>query len=66
MAEKVNRSPLKAIRRHCIECCGGLAQEVRLCPLKSCPLYGFRFGHRLPRDTTPGDDQPEKTQDSAL
>jgi NAD-dependent dihydropyrimidine dehydrogenase PreA subunit len=59
---KINRSPLKAIRKHCLECSGGSPQEVRLCPVETCPLYGFRFGHRLPRESTPGDGLPEKTQ----
>jgi hypothetical protein len=35
-------SPLKAIRRHCLWCCNGSLQEVRLCPAKTCPLWAFR------------------------
>jgi hypothetical protein len=37
-------SPLKAIRKHCIDCCGETALEVRLCPATGCNLYPFRFG----------------------
>lgn len=37
-------SPIKAIREHCIECCGGSSNEVKLCTAVQCPLYAFRFG----------------------
>jgi hypothetical protein len=36
-------SPLKAIRQNCLEC-NGTANEVKLCPCTSCPLWPFRFG----------------------
>jgi hypothetical protein len=39
-------TPLKAVRLHCLSCCSGSANEVRLCPAKSCPLWPFRHGHR--------------------
>jgi hypothetical protein len=39
-------TPLKAVRRHCLSCCGDSANEVRLCPVKACPLWPFRHGHR--------------------
>jgi len=39
-------TPLKAVRRHCLSCCGGSSNEVKLCPAKSCPLWPFRHGHR--------------------
>lgn len=37
-------TPLKAIRKKCLECCCGQYKEVRLCPSRDCPLYPFRFG----------------------
>lgn len=37
-------TPLKAIRKKCLECCCGQYKEVRLCPSKDCSLYPFRFG----------------------
>lgn len=37
-------SPLKAIRLNCLECSGGLSEEVRQCPITTCPVYPFRFG----------------------
>ena len=40
----VKRTPIKAIRAFCIDCCGGQISEVRLCPSTDCPLYVYRFG----------------------
>ncbi len=37
-------SPLKAIKKKCIECFGGSQAEVKRCTGKSCPLYPYRFG----------------------
>jgi len=37
-------SPLKAIREKCLDCMGGQASEIKLCPCGECPLYLFRFG----------------------
>ncbi|MCH7724810.1 MAG: hypothetical protein IIC76_15945 [Bacteroidetes bacterium] len=37
-------SPLKAIRKNCLDCCNGSAKEVKLCPIEDCPLHQFRFG----------------------
>jgi hypothetical protein len=39
-------TPLKAVRRHCLSCCNGSANEVTLCPAMSCPLWPIRHGHR--------------------
>ena len=38
-----NLTPLKAIRKNCIECCNS-TWEVKLCPSEHCPLYSFRLG----------------------
>jgi hypothetical protein len=38
--------PLRALRRHCLWCCNGSENEVRLCSAKACPLWTSRFGHR--------------------
>jgi len=35
---------LHAIREHCIDCCGGSKEEVRLCTVSDCALYPFRLG----------------------
>jgi len=37
-------SPLKAIRKHCVECCCGQFVEVQLCPVNDCALHPYRFG----------------------
>lgn len=39
-------TPMKAIRAKCLDCCCGQTKEVRLCPVKKCPLYLYRFGKR--------------------
>ena len=39
-------TPVKAIRAKCLECSNGQFKEVRLCPVKNCPLYEYRNGHR--------------------
>ena len=39
-------TPMKAIRKKCLDC-SGTAQEVRLCTCEdNCPLWPYRFGHR--------------------
>ena len=54
------KSPLKAIRAKCLDCCFDQPSEVKLCPVSGCPLYPFRFGKnpfRAKRELT--DDQKE-------
>lgn len=43
------RTPIKAIRAKCIDCCCGQRQEVRECSVTKCPLWEYRMGHR-PKD----------------
>jgi hypothetical protein len=45
-AEAKSVNPLRALRRHCLWCCNGSENEVRLCPAKGCSLWTFRFSHR--------------------
>lgn len=40
------RTPIKAIRAKCVECCCGNFAEVRECELSECPLFEYRMGHR--------------------
>lgn len=42
-------TPMKAIRKKCVECCGGSFAEVTQCLVKTCALYAYRSGHR-PKD----------------
>jgi len=37
-------TPLKAIRKKCLDCSGYSKKEVRLCPIVECPLYPYRMG----------------------
>ena len=47
-------SPLKAIRKKCLDCSCDSVKEVRLCLIKSCALYPFRFGHNPNRKNVGG------------
>lgn len=38
------RSRSEAIKAHCVECCGGSAQEPKHCPADDCPLWQYRPG----------------------
>lgn len=42
--EAKRMSPLKAIKAHCLDCCGGSRQEVKACEIADCPLHPFRLG----------------------
>ena len=39
-------TPMKAIRKKCLDCSGESSKEVKLCPLTNCPLYAYRYGKR--------------------
>jgi len=40
-------SPLQAIRIKCRDdCCAKSTKEVKLCDIKDCPLWPYRFGMR--------------------
>ena len=41
---EVNLSPIKAIRRFCIECMGFQQAEIPRCTAPLCPLFPFRMG----------------------
>jgi len=43
-------TPIKAIRKKCLECCGGSYKEIRGCMITECPLYPYRFGKRPKRN----------------
>lgn len=44
------RTPIKAIRQKCLDCCNGQFVEVRECPITECALYEYRMGHRPKAD----------------
>ena len=37
-------TPIKAIRKDCLQCSGGSFKEVRECIIIDCPFYDFRLG----------------------
>jgi hypothetical protein len=37
-------TPLKAIRKKCLDCSGGQPSEVKDCIITDCPLLEYRFG----------------------
>ncbi len=39
-----NLTGMTAIREKCMDCCCWDPIEIRLCPIKTCALYPFRFG----------------------
>ncbi len=48
---KLYDTPVKAIRKKCLDCCCGQFKEVRYCVVKNCALYAYRFGHRPDEST---------------
>ena len=38
------KSPVKAIRQFCLDCCGGSSADVKSCTSVNCALKPFRFG----------------------
>jgi hypothetical protein len=38
------QSPLKQIRKQCIDCCCGCLKTIRFCCSTNCPLWYLRFG----------------------
>ncbi len=56
-------TPLKAIRRKCLDCCCGSSKEVEMCPVETCSLYPYRFG-KSPRrkGTRPKGEMPAGLQ----
>lgn len=36
--------PMKAIRTHCVGCCGGSYAEANKCTATGCPLWPYRMG----------------------
>ena len=44
--DTLSRSPLEAVRRHCLWCCNGSVHEAAECPARRCSLWLLRSGHR--------------------
>lgn len=56
----MKETPIKAIRKKCIECSCGQTSEVKLCPMEDCPLYPFRMGKNPYNTRTLSEEQKEK------
>lgn len=50
--EPVVYTPLKAIRKKCLDCSCYQYKEVKLCPLTNCTLWPYRMGKRPQKTKT--------------
>ena len=39
-------TPMRAIRKKCLDCSNHQYKEVRLCPVELCPLWVYRHGRK--------------------
>lgn len=39
-------TPVKAIRKKCLDCSNYQSKEIRLCTVINCAIYPYRFGRR--------------------
>ena len=44
--DKLYDTPIKSIRKKCLNCACYQPKEVRLCTIIDCPIYPYRLGHR--------------------
>mgnify|MGYP001191059478 CR=1 FL=1 len=49
--DKLYDTPIKAIRKKCLDCTCGQVLEIRKCPVIECPLYPYRMGRRPDHST---------------
>jgi len=49
--DKLYDTPIKAIRKKCMDCSYYQAKEVRMCVVINCSLYPYRMGHRPDKAT---------------
>ena len=49
--DKLYDTPVKAIRKKCLDCSCFQPKEVRLCPCVDCPIYPYRMGRRPDKAT---------------
>ena len=64
--DKLFETPIKSIRKKCLDCCCGQLKEVRNRTVINCALYPYRFGHRPDKATVDTikefyDEKPEPT-----
>ena len=44
--DKLFATPIKSIRKKCLDCTCGQIVEIRECSVINCPLYPYRMGRR--------------------
>ncbi len=44
--ETLDLTPMKAIRKNCLECVGWQYSEVAKCEIDTCCFYQYRFGSK--------------------
>ena len=49
--KKLFHTPIKAIRKKCIDCTCGQLAEIRNCTVINCALYPYRMGRRPDKAT---------------
>lgn len=49
-------TPMKSIRKKCLECSNYQPKEVRECYIVDCPLFSLRFGKNPKRKGIGGND----------
>ena len=49
--KKLFDTPIKSIRKYCLNICSYTPKEVRKCTLIDCPLYVYRMGTRPSKET---------------
>ena len=49
--DKLYDTPLKAIRKKCLDCSYWQPKEVRKCTVIDCPIYPYRMGTRPSKET---------------
>lgn len=62
---KAEYTPVKSIRKHCLECCCGSFALVKDCITKDCPLWSYRLGKR-PRGVGDSLKIPLQSEKSAV
>lgn len=53
------KTPIKAIRAKCVDCCAGSYKEVAICTAVNCSLYPYRMGKRPRTRIVTPEDQME-------
>jgi len=56
-----SQTPIRSIRRYCLQCHGGSRKQVRECCDEDCPLFTFRMGHNPKRQGIGGNPKWKRT-----